>query len=81
MNPFNRRTFLQGSTALGAAMALSGPALLEWAKAWAQAAPWKPEKGAKINLMRWRRFVRGRGRGLREDDQRLQGRRPASTWW
>jgi multiple sugar transport system substrate-binding protein len=57
MNPFNRRTFLQGSTALGAAMALSGPALLEWAKAWAQAAPWKPEKGAKINLMRWRRFV------------------------
>ena len=28
-----------------------------WAKAWAQAAPWKPEKGAKINLMRWRRFV------------------------
>ncbi|MEA2935299.1 MAG: multiple sugar transport system substrate-binding protein, partial [Variibacter sp.] len=57
MIDFSRRSLLQGATALGAAGALTGPALLEWAKAWAQAAPWKPEKGAKINLMRWRRFV------------------------
>jgi multiple sugar transport system substrate-binding protein len=48
---------LKGTTALAAAGALSGSALTEWAKAWAQTAPWKPEKGAKINLMRWRRFV------------------------
>ena len=48
---------MQGGTAFAAASALTGPALLDWAKAWAQAAPWKPEKGAKINLMRWRRFV------------------------
>ncbi len=48
---------MKGGTAFAAASMLSGPALLEWAKAWAQAAPWKPEKGAKINLMRWRRFV------------------------
>ena len=48
---------MKGSTALAAAGALSGSALTDWAKAWAQAAPWKPEKGAKINLMRWRRFV------------------------
>ena len=57
MTMFNRRTLMQGGTATAAAAALSGPALLDWAKAWAQAAPWKPEKGAKINLMRWRRFV------------------------
>ena len=41
---FNRRRFLQGSTAVGASVALTGPALLEWAKAWAQTAPWKPER-------------------------------------
>src|SRR5688572_19946009 len=57
MTELTRRTVLQGGTALTAAGMLSGPALLDWAKAWAQAAPWKPEKGAKINLMRWRRFV------------------------
>ena len=57
MSDFTRRTVIQGGTAFAAAAALSGPALLDWAKAWAQAAPWKPESGAKINLMRWRRFV------------------------
>jgi len=57
MNPFNRRTFLQGSTALGATAALTGPALLEWAKAWAQTAPWKPEKNAQLSLLRWKRFI------------------------
>ena len=44
MSDFTRRTVLQGATAMTAAAALSGPALLDWAKAWAQAAPWKPEK-------------------------------------
>ena len=57
MSLFSRRELMQGGTAIAAASALTGPALLDWAKAWAQAAPWKPEKGAKINLMRWRRFV------------------------
>ena len=46
MQDFTRRAVVKGGTALGAATALTGPALLEWAKAWAQAAPWKPEKGA-----------------------------------
>jgi multiple sugar transport system substrate-binding protein len=54
MKDITRRTFVQGSTA--AAM-LSSTAFFDWAKAWAQTAPWKPEAGAKINLMRWRRFV------------------------
>jgi multiple sugar transport system substrate-binding protein len=31
--------------------------LLGFAQAWAQTAQWKPEKGAKINLLRWKRFV------------------------
>lgn len=54
MKDITRRTFVQGSAA--AAM-LSSTAFMDWAKAWAQTAPWKPEAGAKINLMRWRRFV------------------------
>lgn len=57
MNDFTRRTFVKGSTALAGVGMLSGSALFDWAKAWAQTAPWKPEAGAKINLMRWRRFV------------------------
>lgn len=54
MKDLSRRTFVQASTA---AAILSSSSFFDWAKAWAQAAPWKPEAGAKINLMRWRRFV------------------------
>lgn len=57
MNHFTRRALVKGGTALGAAAALSGPALLDWAKAWAQNAPWKPEKGAKLAMLRWKYFV------------------------
>src|ERR1700730_17938401 len=57
MHDFTRRTVLQGGTALAAAGALTGPALLEFAKGWAQASPWKPEPGAKLTVMRWKRFV------------------------
>ena len=39
--------------------ALQGADLTLWAQAWAQSAPWKPEKGAKLQLMRWKRFVQG----------------------
>jgi multiple sugar transport system substrate-binding protein len=58
MNDFTRRAVVKGGTALGAAAALSGPALLDWAKAWAQTAPWKPEKGAKLSLLRWKYFLK-----------------------
>ena len=37
MTDFTRRTVLQGGTAFAAAAALSGEALTNWAKAWAQA--------------------------------------------
>jgi multiple sugar transport system substrate-binding protein len=57
MSNFTRRTLLQGATALGAAGALSGSGLPEWSKAWAQAAPWKPEKNAQLSLLRWKRFI------------------------
>ena len=57
MHDFTRRSLLQGGTALAAAGALTGPALLEFAKAWAQTSPWKAEPGAKLTVMRWKRFV------------------------
>ena len=57
MSNFTRRQLLQGSTALAAGAALTGPALLDWAKAWAAENPFKPEKGAKLRALRWNRFV------------------------
>ena len=57
MDHFTRRALVKGGTALGAASALTGPALLDWAKAWAQNAPWKAEKDAKLSMLRWKYFV------------------------
>ena len=57
MTMFTRRTLIQSGTAAAAAGALTGPALLDWAKAWAQAAPWTPEKGAQLSMLRWKYFV------------------------
>src|SRR5215467_8547206 len=57
MTIVTRRTLVKGGTALAAAGALTGPALLDWAKAWAQAAPWKPEAGAELSMLRWKYFV------------------------
>ncbi|HLZ03471.1 MAG TPA: ABC transporter substrate-binding protein [Bradyrhizobium sp.] len=57
MHELTRRALLQGGTALTAAGMLTGPALFDWAKAWAQSAPFKAEQGAKLTLMRWKRFV------------------------
>jgi multiple sugar transport system substrate-binding protein len=57
MTNFTRRTLVKGGTAVATAGALTGPALLEWAKAWAQSAPWKPEKGAQLSMLRWKYFV------------------------
>jgi multiple sugar transport system substrate-binding protein len=57
MANFTRRTLVAGGTATAAAGALTGPALLDWATAWAQTAPWKPERGAQLSLLRWKAFV------------------------
>ena len=54
----DRRSLLKGgATMLAAAATISSEQLLGYAKAWAQTAPWKPEAGAKISLLRWKRFV------------------------
>ena len=51
---FTRRNVLK----TGAVLAGAGAANLAlWAQAWAQASPFKPEKGAAITLLRWKRFV------------------------
>src|SRR6202022_405778 len=57
MQDFTRRTLLQGGTALAAGGALTGPALFDFAKAWADTSPWKAEPGANLTVMRWKRFV------------------------
>jgi multiple sugar transport system substrate-binding protein len=57
MTDLTRRTLVKGGTATAAAGALTGPALLEWAKSWAQAAPWKPERNAQLAMLRWKYFV------------------------
>jgi multiple sugar transport system substrate-binding protein len=54
LNHLNRRTVLKAGAALGAAGTAN---LLAWAQAWAQSSPFKPEKGAKLQLLRWKRFV------------------------
>ena len=54
----NRRSLLKGAGATAAAgAAMTADQLLGFAKAWAQDTQWKPEAGAKINLMRWKRFI------------------------
>jgi multiple sugar transport system substrate-binding protein len=60
----NRRQFLSGATALGAGAALSGSGLLDFAKAWAQSAPWRPEPNASLQLLRWKRFVQSEEDGF-----------------
>src|SRR6516162_5045134 len=66
MTIFTRRSVLQGATAAAAAGALTGPAFLDWARAWAQEAPWKPEPGAQLSMLRWKYFVQA------EDDAFVQ---------
>src|ERR1044071_3781819 len=66
MHEITRRTVLKGTTALAATGALTGSALTEWAKAWAQTAPWKAEPGAKLTVMRWRRFVEAEDKAFNE---------------
>jgi multiple sugar transport system substrate-binding protein len=63
MTDFTRRTLVAGTTVAAATGALVGPALLDWAKAWAQTAPWKPEKNAQLAMLRWKYFVQA------EDDE------------
>ena len=59
MNPFNRRRFLEGSASVAAAATI-GTGAAVWAPAvQAQALAFKPEKDAKLRVLRWSRFVQG----------------------
>ena len=53
MTRITRRSILQGAAATG----FAGGALLDMARAFAQESPWKPEAGATLNVLRWKRFV------------------------
>jgi hypothetical protein len=57
MAMITRRTLMQGGTVLTATGALSGYGLTEWPRAWAQVAPWKPEKDAQLSILGWKYFV------------------------
>jgi multiple sugar transport system substrate-binding protein len=59
MTPFNRRKFLEGSAGV-AASATFGTGAAVWAPAvHAQSVSFKPEKDAKLRVLRWSRFVQG----------------------
>jgi len=57
MTSLTRRSLFQGAAGLGGAAMLTTSGLTKWARAWAQESPFKPEKDAKLNLLRWKRFV------------------------
>ena len=59
-----RRDVLKGGAALAGATALQASHLALFAQAWAQSSRWKPEKGAKLQLLRWKRFVQSEEDGF-----------------
>ncbi len=58
----SRREVLKTGAAIAGAGAAGNLAL--FASAWAQAAPWKPEAGAQLQLLRWKRFVQSEEDGF-----------------
>ncbi len=59
MTEFNRRRILEGSARVAATVAFGTPAALFAPAVHAQATTFKPEKGAKLRVLRWSRFVQG----------------------
>jgi len=58
MTTFDRRKFLEGTATVAAGTALGAGAI--WAPAvHAQNVTFKPEKDAKLRVLRWSRFVQG----------------------
>lgn len=60
-----RREVLKGAAALAGAAVLEASHLSLFAEAWAQRSQWKPEKGAKLQLLRWKRFVQSEEDGFK----------------
>ena len=59
MTEFNRRKFLEGSAGVAAAATLGTGATVFAPAVQAQTLSFKPEKGAKLRVLRWSRFVQG----------------------
>jgi multiple sugar transport system substrate-binding protein len=59
MDSFNRRKFLEGSAGVAAAATLGTGSALFTPLVQAQTLAFKPEKGAKLRVLRWSRFVQG----------------------
>ena len=59
MTEFNRRKFLEGSAGVAAASTVGGSAAVFSPLVAAQTIAFKPEKGAKLRVLRWSRFVQG----------------------
>jgi multiple sugar transport system substrate-binding protein len=59
MTEFNRRKFLEGSAGVAAAATLGTSAAVFAPAVHAQTIAFKPEKGAKLRVLRWSRFVQG----------------------
>jgi len=57
MQQFTRRDILKRTAALTVGAAVASPALVDAARAWAADSMWKPESGAQLRLLRWKRFV------------------------
>ena len=61
MSIFTRRDVLKSSAGLALGAAVATPAMIAAARAWAQDMKWAPESGAKLRLLRWKRFVQSEG--------------------
>ena len=59
MTEFNRRKFLEGSAGVAASTTLGAGAAVFAPAVQAQTLNLKPEKGAKLRVLRWSRFVQG----------------------
>ena len=59
MTEFNRRKFLEGSAGVAAAATIGTGAAVFAPAVHAQTMALKPEKGAKLRVLRWSRFVQG----------------------
>src|ERR1700712_4118372 len=59
MSDFNRRKFLESSAGVAAVATLGTGTALFSSSAQAQTMTFKPEKGAKLRVLRWSRFVQG----------------------
>lgn len=54
---FTRRSILKATAATVAGAAVVSSDLLDWGSAWAANSPFKPEDGAKLQVLRWKRFI------------------------